>query len=63
MYDLRQKSTQNYARLALNALNLFKIKAKFNAKYVRSTPNFNANYVRIAFNALNLCKINAKNQR
>ena len=62
-------------RLALNALNLWKINAKFNAKYVRSTLKFNAkyvrstpknqtqNYVRLAFNALNLCKINAKIQR
>ena len=46
MYDLRQNSTQNYVRLALNALKLCKIYAKFNAKYVRSTLKFNAKYVR-----------------
>ena len=46
MYDLRQKSTQIYVRLALNALNLFKINAKFNAKYVRSMLKFNPKYVR-----------------
>ena len=74
MQDLRQNSTQNYVRLALNALNLCKIYAKFNAKYVRSTlkfnakyvrstPNFNAKYVRLALNALSLCKIYAKIQR
>ena len=74
MYILRQVSTQNYVRLALNELNLCKIYAKFNAKYVRSTlklnanyvrstPNFNAKYVRLALNALNLCKIYAKIQR
>ena len=33
-------------RLALNALNLCKINAKLNAKYVRSTLKFNAKYVR-----------------
>ena len=42
MEDLRQNSTQNYVRLALNALKLCKIYAKFNAKYVRSTLKFNA---------------------
>ena len=58
MYDLRQNSTQNYVRLALNALNLCKIYAKFNAKYVRSTLKFNAKYVRSTpkFNA-KLCKV------
>ena len=47
-----------YVRLALNALNLCKIYAKFNAKYVRSTLKFNAKYVRSTpkFNA-KLCKI------
>ena len=71
MYDLRQNSTQNYVRLALNALNLCKIYAKinakyvrftlkFNAKYVRSTPNFNAKFVTLALNALNLSKIYAQ---
>ena len=49
---------QNYVRLALNALNLCKIYANFNAKYVRSTLNFNAKYVRSTskFNG-KLCKI------
>ena len=58
MYDLHQISTQNYVRLALNALNLCKIYAKFNAKFVRSTLKFNAKYVRSTpnFNA-KLCKI------
>ena len=44
---------QNYVRLALTALNLCKINAKFNAKYVRSTLKFNAKYVRYTpkFNA------------
>ena len=32
MQDLRQNSTQSYVRLALNALNLCKLNAKFNAK-------------------------------
>ena len=61
MYDLRQNSTQNYVKLALNALNLCKIYAKFNAKYVRSTLKFNAKYVRSTpkFNA-KLCKISVK---
>ena len=60
-----------YVRFVLKALILCKIYAKFNAKnvrstlqfnakYVRSTPNFNAKYVRLALNALNLCKIYAK---
>ena len=58
MYDLRQNSTQNYVRLALNALNLCKFYAKFNAIYVRSMLKFNAKYVRSApkINA-KLCKI------
>ena len=61
MKDLRQNSTQNDERLALNALNLCMINAKFNAKYVRSTPNFNAKYVRSTptFNA-KLCKISVE---
>ena len=61
MYVLRQNSTQNYVRLAMNALNLCKIYAKFNAKYVRSTLKFNAKYVRSTqkFNA-KLCKIGAE---
>ena len=74
MSELNQNSTQNIVRLALNALNLCKINAKFNAKYVRSTlkfnakyvrstTKFNANFVRLALEALNLCKINAKIQR
>ena len=51
-------------RLALNALNLCKINAKFNAKYVRSTLKFEAeNYERLALNALSLCKVNADIQR
>ena len=52
---------QNYVRLALNAMNLCKIYAKFNAKYVRSTLKFNAKYVRSTpkFNA-KLCKIGAE---
>ena len=65
---------QSYVRLALNALNLCKINAKFNAKYVRSTLKFNAKharstqnstqiYLRLALNALNFCKIKAKIQR
>ena len=54
----KPKFYAKYVRLALNALNLCKIYAKFNAKYVRSTLNFNAKYVRSTpkFNAL-LCKI------
>ena len=48
MYDLRQKSTQIYVRFALNALNLFKINAIFNAKYVRSTPKSNAKLSKIS---------------
>ena len=61
MQDLRQNSTQNYVRLALNALNLCKIYANFNAKYVRSTLKFNAKYVRSTpkFNA-KLCKISVE---
>ena len=61
MYDLRQNSTQNYVRLALNALNLCKIYAKFNAKYVRSALKFNAKYVRSTpkFNT-KLCKISVE---
>ena len=51
---------QNLVKLALNVLNISKINAKFNAKYVRSTLKFNAKYVRLALNVLNLCKINAK---
>ena len=53
MKDLSKKSTQNYVRLALIALNLCKINAKFNAKYVRSSLKFNAKYVRstLKFNA------------
>ena len=51
---------QKYVRLALNALNLCKIYAKFNAKYVRSTLKFNPKYVRLALNALKLCKTYAK---
>ena len=35
----------------------------FNAKYVRSTPEFNAKFLRLALNALNLCEIYAKIQR
>ena len=52
---------QNYVRLALNALNLCKINAKFNAKYVRSTLKVNAKYVRSTpkFNA-KLCKISVE---
>ena len=47
-----------HVRLVLKALNLCKIYAKFNAKYVRSTLKFNAKYVRSTpkFNA-KLCKI------
>ena len=48
MEDLRQNSTQNYVRLALNALNICKIYAKFNAKYVRSPPKFNAKLCKIS---------------
>ena len=61
MYDLRQSSTQNYVRLALNALNLCKIYAKFNAKSVRSTLKVNAKYVRSTpkFKA-KLCKISVE---
>ena len=61
MKDLRQNSTQNYVRLALNALNLCKIYAYFNAKYVWSTLKFNAKYVRSTpkFNA-KLCKISVE---
>ena len=35
-----------YVRLVLKALNLCKIYAKLNAKYVRSTLKFKAKYVR-----------------
>ena len=61
MQDLRQNSTQNYVKLALNALNLCKINAKFNAKYVTSTLKFNAKNVRSTpkFNA-KLCKISVE---
>ena len=47
-----------FVRLVLKALNLCKIYAKFNAKYVRSALKFNAKYVRSTpkFNA-KLCKI------
>ena len=52
---------QNYVRLAVNALNLCKINAKFNAKYVRSTLKFNNKFERSTpkFNA-KLCKISVK---
>ena len=61
MYDLRQNSTQNYVILALNALNLCKINAKFNANYVRSTLKFNAKYVRSTPNInAKLCKISVE---
>ena len=48
-------------RLALNALNLCMINAKFNAKCVRSTLKFNAEYVRSTpdFNE-KLCKISVE---
>ena len=48
-------------RLALNALNLCKTNAQFNAEYVRSTLKFNAKYVRsmLKFNA-KLCKISVE---
>ena len=61
MYDLRQNSTQNYVRLPLNASNLCKINAIFNAKYVISTLKFNGKYVRSTpkFNA-KLCKISVE---
>ena len=50
--------TWKYVRLALNALNLCKIYAKFNAKYVRSTLTFNAKYVRSTPKSkAKLCKI------
>ena len=48
MYDLRQNSTQSYVRLALDALNLCKINAKLDAKYVISTPKFNAELCKIS---------------
>ena len=55
------KFNAKYLRLALNALNLCKIYAKFNAKYVRSTLKFNAKYVKSTpkFNA-KLCKIDVE---
>ena len=64
------KFNAKYLRLALNALNLSEICAKFNAKnvrstlefndkYVRSTQKFNAKYVIQLWNALSLCKIYA----
>ena len=58
MSDLRQYSMQNFVRLALNVLNISKINAKFNAKYVRSSLKFNAKYVRSTpkFNE-KICKI------
>ena len=54
----KPKLYAKYVRLVLKALNLCKIYAKFNAKYVRSTLKFNAKYVRPTpkFNA-KLCKI------
>ena len=54
----KPKLYAKYVRLVLKALNLCKIYAKFNAKYVRSTLKFNAKYVRSTpkFNA-KLCKI------
>ena len=42
--------------MALNALILCKIYAKFHAKYVTSTLKFTPKYVRLALNALKLCK-------
>ena len=42
----KPKFYAKYVRLVLKALNLCKIYAKFNAKYVRSTLKFNAKYVR-----------------
>ena len=49
----KPKFYAKYVRLVLKALNLCKIYAKFNAKYVRSMPKFNAKYVRstLKFNA------------
>ena len=48
-------------RLALNALNLCKINAQFNAEYVRSTLKFNARYVRSTPKSnANLCKISVE---
>ena len=54
----KPKFYAKYVRLVLKALNLCKIYAKFNAKYVRSTLKFNTKYVRSTpkFNA-KLCKI------
>ena len=54
----KPKFYAKYVRLVLKALNLCKIYAKFNAKYVRSTLQFNAKYVRSTpkFNT-KLCKI------
>ena len=54
----RPKFYAKYVRLVLKALNLSKIYAKFNAKYVRSTLQFNAKYIISTpkFNA-KLCKI------
>ena len=52
---------QNYVRLALNALNVCKIYAIFNAKCVRSTLKLNAKCIRSTpkFNA-KLCKISVE---
>ena len=47
-----------FVRLVLKALNLCKIYAKFNAKYVRSTLKFNTKYVRSTLKFIaKLCKI------
>ena len=54
----KRKFYAKYGILESKALNLCKIYANFNAKYVRSTLKFNAKYVRSTpkFNA-KLCKI------
>ena len=54
MYDLRQNSTQNYVRLALDALNLCKISAKLDAKYIKPTPKFNAELCKISVDCVEL---------
>ena len=61
MWDLRQNSTQNYVRLAFNAVYLSKVNTKFKAKYVRSMLKLNAKYVRSTpkFKA-KLCKISVE---
>ena len=42
IYKIYDKIQRKIDKIGLSALNLCKIYAKFNTKYVRSTPKFNA---------------------